>query len=564
MIKFNTITKNQDIYFIVNKLIFRGYHNKIFSEISDLALNNRTVYNTLLQEAFTLYPDPPKKEPYDNQYTSSAVQEIDSTIEITKEWFIETLQSNFPKGFRLNSAIELKKLTIIIQQHFGSNCPIPTDQQLTEIVRSCGIEIEGKIFLPEKMLSPNIRTDIINVIDSYFNSGKKYVFYEAIYENNKSAFLSSLIANPYMLSLYLKHYYSNKWFFYSSYLSCNNHFEVNVDEEIASFIKTKGCAVDEKVVIEEMNNIPSKLIHKSFNQQPNILISNGQNMRFHIDNFNLSQTDLDIIKEITSKKIEKYNYIGYNELIDIVKSATPSVIENNNWISAIGIRKALNCKLKDVFCINRATISAKNDGGETSARDILIDFIKEREDYSLYEVDEIANSLGTVIGYYLKTLLKYSIRINQESFVAKDRVIFDVDAIDKSLDLFFTKDIFYMPLRDINDFSFFPTVQFSWTQRLLESYLITSSKQFMLIHGHYLNKDKICGIVVRRNMPGLKEAIKDNNEYIYLLSHALAQSTTPLTINQALDFFVNNGYIAVRRFREIEEVLAKTKLIREK
>ena len=74
------------------------------------------------------------------------------------------------------------------------------------------------------------------------------------------------------------------------------------------------------------------------------------------------------------------------------------------------------------------------------------------DEYSLAEVDSLADSLGTVLNYHLETLLKYSIRLNHDIFVNKLRVHFDIEAIDYAIGQWCNDSQPFIPLKNISDF----------------------------------------------------------------------------------------------------------------
>lgn len=164
----------------------------------------------------------------------------------------------------------------------------------------------------------------------------------------------------------------------------------------------------------------------------------------------------------------------------------PQVISNNSDIPELGIRKALAVLLADKFDFNNAVISKK--GVKLSAREALLAFAKSHEEFTLEEVDKLAQSLGTVINYHLEPLLEYSIRINDKEFVAREKVHFDVESIDKYLKEHIDHKVYSIPLKSIHNFATFPECNYPWTSRLLESYLLTASNKFRLYFSDYLNK----------------------------------------------------------------------------
>jgi len=97
----------------------------------------------------------------------------------------------------------------------------------------------------------------------------------------------------------------------------------------------------------------------------------------------------------------------------------------------------------------------------------------------------------------------------------------------------------------------------------LESFLLTSSRHFKLLRGDYLNKNNICGVVVRSNIKELSDINSSQKPFDTILSLALIREHIPLFKEKALDFLARDGYIVQRRYSQIEQVLAKARAIDE-
>lgn len=245
--------------------------------------------------------------------------------------------------------------------------------------------------------------------------------------------------------------------------------------------------------------------------------------------------------------------MGADELFECIRQKLPQVIANNADIPELGIRKALAVRLSDRFDFNNAVISQK--GVKLSARDALLAFAKSHDEFTLEEIDNLAQSLGTVINYHLVPLLEYSVRINEKEFVSRDKVHFDVESIDEYLLKHINHEVYSVPLRSIHNFATFPECNFPWTPRLLESYLLAYSNKLTLYLSDYLNKNNICGVVSYK----VKEV-----SFNFLVEIALAKNNVSLNKKDALDYLATEGYIVQRRNSDIEEILACAKLIREK
>lgn len=170
------------------------------------------------------------------------------------------------------------------------------------------------------------------------------------------------------------------------------------------------------------------------------------------------------------------------------------------------------------------------------------------------EVDSLAQSLGTVLNYHLEALLEYSWRVDDNNFAAKELVHIDVDAADKAVESQLDNTTLCCPLRGVTNMVAFPVCEYPWTQRLLESYLLTTSHKYQLYKSDYLNKNNICGVVSQRD---------NSTDFKSLMIKILSKNRVKLDKAEALEFMVSEGYIVQRRYSEIDSVLKAAKILRE-
>ena len=189
-------------------------------------------------------------------------------------------------------------------------------------------------------------------------------------------------------------------------------------------------------------------------------------------------------------------------------------------------------------------------GQQISSKDVLINFAKTNEEYTLDDAKEICESMQTNINANMDLFLMENIRIDAEHFVSKHKIRFDVTAIDKVIAGYCPNE--YIPIKDIQNFSLFPSCGYSWNQLLLESYVFSCSKLFKLEHNIF-GSTQALGAIVKKTSP-LK--------YDDVMAEILAQSDTVLKATDALNFFVEKGLIGRRRLGNVNEILKKAHSIR--
>lgn len=142
-------------------------------------------------------------------------------------------------------------------------------------------------------------------------------------------------------------------------------------------------------------------------------------------------------------------------------------------------------------------------------------------------------------------MLKYSIRVDKDNFMAKDRVHFDVDAIDDVLLRLCEGD--YIALSDVTMLSTLPSCEYQWTHFLLECYVAFYSKVFKLLHNKYFGQANATGGIVKRS--------SNINDFNTLAATAVVDAGIPIEKRAVLQFLSDKSYIVQRRYEDIDEVI---------
>lgn len=167
------------------------------------------------------------------------------------------------------------------------------------------------------------------------------------------------------------------------------------------------------------------------------------------------------------------------------------------------------------------------------------------------EAEAMADLIGGAVNFYLEKIAEVSVRVDEDHFVPKGAVHFDTDGIDKALDVLTSGT--FTPISKITLFESFPSCgEHPWNPRLLESYLLNTSKRYRYIRKDFLGKDTMTGAIVKASSP-----LKD---YDGLLIQALGESDVPLEETTAMNYLYDIGLIAKRSKNGIvKNILAKAK-----
>lgn len=233
--------------------------------------------------------------------------------------------------------------------------------------------------------------------------------------------------------------------------------------------------------------------------------------------------------------------------MDEIRAKYPRIYGDYSCYSDFGWRDALKYKLSKRFFFKGNVISSRERA--CSMNDAFGHFAAAAETITMDELLTFANNMGTQI--YFDAVYQSALRIDENTFRSKKSAAFQVKETDSILDRFCTGN--YIPLSKICNFGIFPDAGFPWTVYLLESYAAFYSERYVLFHGGY-NRNCAVGAIAKKNA--------GYGSFDDLLVDVLTNSDISLNKQKALEFLVESGYIARRSYRNIEDLLIRAKMQR--
>ena len=534
--------------------------SNIFREIVKMYNEENDKFHQLLSIANAMYPKvldvahtvkPTQKvEPYFPKLQEEVKVSMvaNAPARYTNNKIKHILETRFANGYRLGSHIETKKLLRYYLEEYGYELNMDMED-IDEDVKSCGIVHEKRVYLPSLMLEEDVKQELIKNIESSFNDGKDCIYYSVLFEDFHDSFLDNQIYDEKMLKEYLYHIGGSKWYFKPTYFSNKHNAEENILADVIGYVKEQGVAVSEDEVVEGLSHLPEQSVRRAFNERRTDLISCGRQTRFHIDNFVISNEELSIVEEIIEKAINLSMYISFGELLEDMRSQVPSIIENNVIFTEIGIRKVIAIKLEDKFSFVNNLISSKEN--PISTEDAYRALAK-REYFTNDDVNKLGYDCDSLPNVYIDLLLQYSIRINENEYVTKSKVSFDVDKTDEVLSRIITKD--YIAINDIETLSVLPDCGYPWTSFLLESYVFNHSELFRLLHAKYFSQTISLGGIVKKASP--------ISDFDTMVAHAVIDDNITLNKDEIVNFMYNKGYIAQHRYKDAPKIIDKVRIIK--
>ena len=482
---------------------------------------------------------PPAAEPKkDNESTSMPT--------FDKERYIKVLMQRYRNGMMFDS-IDYDNFRDTYEMLFDETLDVE-DAVLEKQLRACGVVYMDRLFPAEGIIDNQTREKLYQYIENSFSSGKQVLYYKAIFADLASDFVNCyVLRDADMLRAYLEFTAEpGQYFFFEDYMAKERSVKIDHNAEIADRLLTEGKPMKIDDLCAALSHIPSDQIRRIITTDKQF-VWNAKGEYFHRDIFEVTGEELEKIAGIIDHYIAENGYAIWTDIWLDIQAQMPAFLENNLYLSSYGVREILARRLSRKFSFNAAVISLPQDNLQMWKVYQL--FAKHHPTFTADELSNLIDELGANI--YFESIFEVSVRVSRDLFVSKKQIIFDVAEIDKAIESFMSKD--YIKIREIDSFLAFPYVGFEWNEYLLESFLISYSKRFILLNNGF-SLNNVAGAVVKKN-----SAIKD---FVDVCAAVLADSPVSLKKNEALDYLVETNMITRRSYRYIEEALRKAAQIR--
>ncbi|MBR3103808.1 MAG: hypothetical protein IKQ27_15345 [Lachnospiraceae bacterium] len=470
-------------------------------------------------------------------------------IDFDRDAFMRVLGTRYPYGMRMDS-IDLENFRETYKDIIEEEISL-SDKDLILCLRKCGILYKDRVFPPEGIINNEAKEKLLEYVGVSFDGGNQVLYYKAIYSDLSSVFASCFnLTEALMLKPYLEYVCTpGEYFFGEEYMSKEENIKVDHTSEIEDYMIRMGKPLSYDELYEGLSHISKEVIYSGIKTNRDILLNEKEHY-FHIGIFEFSQDDADKITDYIRAELEEEGYCIWSRVFKRIQTEMPLFIENNAYLSALGIRNAIAKKLSGRFNFDSEVISSH---GQSMNMAMVYKLYGQHHapfsDTDIYEFSKEVSG-GAV---YFDSLSESTVRVARELFVTRGLVDFDVDATDKAIASYMSSD--YIPIKEIDSFLVFPNVGYEWNIFLLESYLMYFSAKYVLSNnGRSLNN--VAGVVVRKG--------KGYEDFVNVCAEILAKSEISLSKNKALDYLADLNLLTRRSYSKIEEAIDKAKEIRNK
>ena len=426
-------------------------------------------------------------------------------------------------------------------------------------LRKMGEERDGKLFVYDEAKKDQLLRDMWDFIERAFDIGATCVCLDAIVAGfrdrireelfvgcgDADALVELLESVPSKRSTF-----GTKKLKKAGYLICRSDRRPSFAEDVRRVLKSKYEPMSASELAEKLWFLSDHAIKMGITWSGEVVVRVAQATRnndayyFYAKNLPISAEGLRFIAEWIGQEITRKGYAIDEELRSAMRRQMPSVADDIESFTTYGLRNCLAVLLGDQFDFNGRVISAK--GAKVDMSTVIVDFCRERTRLTFDELQEFADEVNGG-NLYIDKVMEAMLRIDENTLVVPEAIEFDVPCIDAALGNLIDGD--YTPFRSLQHLHLrLPRVGggLSWNNYLLESYVVHCSQSFVLLHQGFCRRGTY-GAIGRRD-----SAIRTFDE---MAIDALVCDDTWKTTNDALRRLYENGYLAVKAFAKIDEVV---------
>lgn len=462
-------------------------------------------------------------------------------VDFDKEKYISVLKFRYNSGMQFDS-IDFENFRAVYLEMWNEKINF-NDEELEKKLRCCGVFYHERLFPEEGIIDIGTKEKLFSYIENNFAQGKKILYYKAIFTELSDEFVYCFsLTDEYMLKEYIQFVAEKgKYYFFDEYMSVEKDVEVNHAKEITEYMLSAGKPLSYEEIYEGLSHVPRKIISREI-QRNKMFICDAKGCYFHQDIFEISDNEMENIIVIIKTEIEDKGYAIWADIYRMIEEQIPVFIENNLYLSSLGIRNMLAHLLQTKFNFESAIIC--DVGKRLTMSDIYRLYAEHHPKFTSEDIYCFSKEVDTVI--YFSAIYEKSVRVGKDLFVSKDTLKIDIDAVDKAIDTYLSRD--FIPLKEIDSFLLFPYVGYEWNDFLLESYLVSYSKKFKLVNNGFSLKNA-AGAVLK------KESSIDNFEDVCAI--VLAESEIELKKDNALEYLSKNNFITRKSYKNLDSALSK-------
>lgn len=453
------------------------------------------------------------------------------------------LQESFPDGYILNDSISQLQASGFWQERYHEACPIE-GEAIDAVMKAIGAVRDGRVFVKSKearQLIAAICAEIDDILCRY-----TVVYRSCIFERYQEQLAVCQIYTEQVMAQQLLGEAKDR--FYSvHHMFVRRGQLASVVQDVRKVLRDHGGAMSVRDVEKELWFIPHDIVYRSLSADDGSL-NIGDSTWMLAEHFPLNREGAEQIGDMLDEYFLTNDYLQAVDLPSLLQKRLPSIADDLSGMNYMAVFHIVAYYLENRFSFTKAIVAPK--GSDIDFTDLFRRFSAGRDTFTLADLEALASELKLPI-YWESTYAGGAVRISKTEFVNKRFVRFNVDATDEMLKAFCPGD--YLPLMAVSSamMMHLPSCGYPWNEYLLQSYVYCFSKVFMLCYSSF-GKMGAYGSMVRRDCKAI-------DDYASLIERVLTDDDTWETTADALNLLVRRGYQALRRYKGIDDVVAKAR-----
>jgi hypothetical protein len=446
------------------------------------------------------------------------------------------LETHYSNGYRINSPIEMTKLRGFAAAECGEELKF-SDDELKKHIRSCGIELNSKVFIASAETKEHIKT----IVSDYFGSGAQAIFYEEFFNKNEKWLIEASVVTEDILLCVLARIYRGMEFTKTFFGVTHDTVETVIKSEILR-VWGDSVLINYNQIAERLTYIPfTRIKHTlAFNHE---FIWNSEGTYTHVNKVIISKDEKEAVSRAVKKECAAHGYTSVNNL------PLQEIAERNHELSISAIQCAVySICLSDEYDKNGKIITPK--GKALNALEIMKVYCLSLDKCTLDDLLQYEEEITGEVHRFLPMGAAFStmVRVDKETFVADKYLAFNKAQVDRAIAKFVTGN--YLPLKSFTTFGTFPDCGQRWNLFLLESYCRRFSKQFRFDTPSVNSRN--AGAVIRKNC-GLS--------YTEIMADAVTHAKIPLKEERVANFLFEAGFTGRSARTKVNEVIEAAKVL---
>ena len=157
-----------------------------------------------------------------------------------REKYIEILMRRYRNGITFDS-IDFDNFREIYEELYDSRLDV-NDDTLEKQLRLCGVFYNNRLFPAEGIMDDETKEKLFTYIESSFSSGKKALYYKAVFEDLADTFANCYtLTDERMLRVFIEFTAdSGKYYFFKDYMSAEADVKIDDTAEVEDFLLSAG------------------------------------------------------------------------------------------------------------------------------------------------------------------------------------------------------------------------------------------------------------------------------------------------------------------------------------